>query len=363
MISSLFRRCMVAAAVAALSGCNGGSSSGGTLGAPLATMPQSIVGRIAAQGPQRAGVHSAVCTPKVWASSLGSNAVYGFKLPSSLPCVTLTGPYNGLSFNAPIALAIGANPKWLYVADLNNDRIVVFTYQGVFVKALSTVIGTTPYQPWGVCVSPKGIVGVGNRQYNNTSYAGNVEFFPPTAANNSTPTGYATGVFVSDEFCAFDRKSNFFVDGAASSGGQKIGYLPRNKVNLAGQTITDSGLGNASFWVGMYSQKSTTDTLSVGTSVGSSATQTVMNWAISGPGNGPLTFTPLASYTLTNYPVTTDSVYQLSPGAGVSGTGDLYIADYGDGAVLDGPSTGGAVTTYNTVSGTVGVATRPTDQY
>jgi hypothetical protein len=306
----------------------------------------------------------AICTPKVWASSLGTNAVYGYTAPSSTPCVTLTGPYNGLSLSAPITVSIGSAPKWLYVADLGNNRIVVFTYQGVFVKALSTTLGTQMYQPWGVCVSSKGIVGVANRQFNNTGPPGNVEFFLPTAPNNSTPTGYATSVLQGDQFCAFDRKGNFFVDGTDVAGGQKIAYLAAAFVPMPAQTLVDSGLGSASFWVGMYSRigGSTSDTLSVGTSVGSSATQTVMNWKVSGPLAGPLAFTPLPSSTFTSYPVTTDAVYQLAPTRGGS-TGSLYFADYGDGAVLSGPIIGGPVSTYNAVSGTVGVATRPTGQY
>ena len=355
-------RSLAVASIVSLAACGGGSSTGGALGvSPLATLGQSNV-----RAP-KGGLHPAACTPSVWASSLSSNAVYGFTAPSSTPCVTLNGTYNGLPFNAPISLAIGANPRRLYVADLNNNRIVVFNYQGSFIKAMSTTLGTTVFQPWGVCVSPRGIVGVGNRQYNNSGPAGNVEFFLPTTPNNGTPSGYASGVLLSDEFCAFDKKSNFFVDGVALSGGQKIAYVPRFKVNLPGQTLVDSNLGNASFWVGMYSRinNPANDTLSVGTSVGNSSTETVMNWTVSGPGNGPLSFSPLASYVLTSYPVTIDAVYQLAPGRQpADGTAELlYIADYGNSTVLDSPANGGAVVTYNPVGSTVGVATRPTGQY
>ncbi len=336
----------------AIAGCAGGAS------AP----PVASTG-VAASSAVRPGMRPALCTPKVWTTSLASNAVYGYTSASSSPCVTLTGPYNGVSLNAPITVAIGKSPKRLYVADLNNNRIVVFTYQGRFVKALSTAYGGALYQPWGVCVSQTGIVGVANRQYNNTGPSGNVLFFPPTAPNNSTATGDASGIFISDQFCAFDKKGNFFVDGTTSAG-QKIAYLAVAFVNVPGQTLIDSGLGTASFWVGMYSRinNPANDTLSVATSTPNSSTETVMNWKVSGPAAGPLSFSPLASYTLTGYPSTVNAVYQAAPTTG-GNSGALYIADYGASSTLDAPANGGATALYNGVNSTTGVATRPTGQY
>ena len=41
-----------------------------------------------------------------------------------------------------------------------------------------------------------------------------------------------------------------------------------------------------------------------------------MNWKVSGPPNGPLTFSALSPYTLTNYPSTVNAVYQLAPTQG-----------------------------------------------
>jgi DNA-binding beta-propeller fold protein YncE len=303
-------------------------------------------------------------TPQVWASSLGTNKVYGYN-PASVVCKTLSGPYNGLSLNAPIGLAISKGPRYLYVADLGNDRIVVFTYEGVFVKWLSTALYGQSYQPSGVCVSPKGVLGVANRQYNNTGAPGNVEFFLPTAASGSGPAGYATGVLESDQFCAFDRHGNFFVDGtanAASGGGQQIAYLIAPHVGLNNQTLVNSGLGNTSFWAGMYSRIDAPldDTLSVGTSVGNSTTETVMNWTVTGL--AVLAFAALPSYVLTPYPATTDAVYQLAPSAG-GAAGTLYVADYGDNELLDTGAGGGAMANYAAVSGNVGVTTNPTGQY
>lgn len=340
--------CLVAIAVA---GCAGNSTN--APGSSTSVLPQV-----------RAGLNPPPpCIPKVWATSLSPYAVYGYTAPSSAPCVTLTGPYNGLNINAPITVAIGAKPKRLYVTDLNNNRILVFTYNGAFVKWWSTAYGGALFQPWGVCVSNRGIVGVANRQYNNTGPPGNVEFFSPSAPSGSQPSGEASGVFIADQFCAFDKNGNFFVDGTTSSG-QKIGYLARAFVNTPGQTLIDSGLGTASFWVGMYSRinNPVDDTLSVGTSTPSSTTQIVMNWKVSGPAVGPLTFSALSPYTLTSYPSTVNAMYQLAPTPGGS-TGKLFVADYGANQVLGAPANGGSVALYNNLNSTTGVATRPTGQY
>jgi hypothetical protein len=303
------------------------------------------------------------CVPKIWATSLSPYAIYGYTAANSAPCVTLTGPYNGLNVNAPITVAVGKSPKRVYVADLGNDRILVFKYNGAFVKWWSTNYGGQLYQPWGVCVSRKGIVGVANRQFNNTGPPGNVEFFLPNAPSGSTASGDASGIFIADQFCAFDSHENFFVDGT-TSGGQVIAYLAQAFVNLPGQTLVNSGLGTGSFWVGMYSRiNSPTDqTLSVATSSPNSTTQTILTWKVSGPSAGPLTFSFLSTYTLTGYPSTVNAVYQVAPSAGGS-TGTVYVADYGAGQTLSAPANGGATSLYNNVSSTTGVATRPTGQY
>jgi len=130
------------------------------------------------------------------------------------------------------------------------------------------------------------------------------------------------------------------------------------------QSLVDSGLGSGAFWVGMYSRidSPVDDTLSVGTSVGNSTTETIDNWKVSGPANGPLAFAALASYTLTGYPSTTDAVYQLAPTTGGS-SGVVFIADYGASEVLGAPANGGAIAVEESTSGTVGVATRPSGQY
>jgi hypothetical protein len=354
---------LAAATIAALSAISlNGCSNAGSQFAPPATTA------LATQSRHQDGPSPASCVPKLWASSLSSNAVYGYTALNTTPCITLSGTYAGHSFNAPTTVAVWE--KYLYVADLNNDRIVVFTITGSYVKWLSTTLGTTAYQPWGVCVSKSGIVGVGNRNGIATSGSvpGNVEFWSANAASGSTPTGYGNAILSSDQYCAFDKLGNFYVDGpsyASQGGGQQIAYLPNGNVNLPAQTLCNSGLGNAHYWVGMYSRidSPSDQTLSVGGAAGSQTTEDVITWPVAGSGTTcSLTFGASSVYAFTSYPSTSDPMYQLAPRRGGS-LGKLFIADYGDGKILRGPANGGAVTTAETVSATTGVATQPAGQY
>ena len=145
------------------------------------------------------GAHPPPCTPTLWASSFYYNAVRGYMAPQSPACVNLHGAYAGLHFHGPYSIAVGSNPNYLYVADLYNNRIVVFDYQGNYVKWLDTKLGNTPYEPWGVCVSTQGVVGVGNIREGTAP--GNVEFFPAGATSGSLPTGDATGQFQRETQC------------------------------------------------------------------------------------------------------------------------------------------------------------------
>ena len=247
-----------------------------------------------------------------------------------------------------------------------------FTITGSYVKWFHTKIpsNSTSYQPWGVCVSKTGIVGVGTRQgttSNGGTVNGNVEFWNYNAASGSTPTGYGSGMFGSDEFCAFDKKSNFFVDGAALSGlggGQQIGYIAANHINTPAATLCNSALGNANYWVGMYPRidSPVDQTLSVGAAVGSSTSESVYNWTVTGASNCSLAFVSAPTYTFTTYPSTIDPMYQLAPSKN-GALGKLFIADYGAGQTLEGPANGGAIATYETVPSTTGVATQPSGQY
>lgn len=317
--------------------------------------PTTASASVEARDHHHDGARPSTCTPKLWESFPIANEVYGYATPSApAACIVLHGPYANLVLNSPIGLAIGHSPNWLYVADQLNSRIVVFDYSGNYVKSLNTTLGGVSYEPWSVCVSSLGTVGVAS---------GNVEFFPPNAPSGSGPTGDATGVLDDAQWCAFDSAGNFFVDGTAGSV-RKIAYLASSYVGSPGQTLVDSGLGSGSYWVGMYSRidSPADQTLSVATAVGNSATQTVDTWNVTGPAPGPLTFTPCvcSPYTFTNYPSTTDPVYQVAPSTG-GANGKLYIADFAKG-IVRGPANGGNVT-HKPGSYVVGVAIRPTGQY
>jgi hypothetical protein len=346
---------MAICAAVLLTGC-------GSAGSPLAPS-----GSLPAQAQKRHhGAHPAMCTPTLWATATTVGKVEGFTAAHTPPCVTLHGPYNGLNLGATYDLAIGSNPNYLYVADITNYRIVVFDYQGNYVKWLDSKLGNTPYRPWGLCVSAQGVVGVGNIR-DGTVLQGIVEFFPPNAASGSLPTGYATGSGLRQTFCAFDSAGNFFVVDGTTSNTTHIDYLASSNVDLPAQTLIDSGLGTA-LWVGMYSRINdpADQTLSAATVANSSATQTVYTWNVSGSGTGPLTFTPCtcSPYVFHHYHHASIPVDQVAPSAG-GANGVLYFAGVYERWIQRGPADGGHVTTYAHLPaiGAVGVATNPTGQY
>lgn len=342
---------LIFVAAAMLNGCSAAGSQVAPLSGAIPAAPDNA---------HHSVVHPAICTPTLWA--LHSNGVYGYTAPNSPACVTLNGTYAGLPLQSPLGVAIGSSPNYLYVADTYNKRIVVFDASGNYVKWLDTTVAGTPYEPWGVCVSSTGILGVATIQEQGN---GNVEFFPPTALTGSHPTGSAAGV--RDEWCAFDSAGNFFVDGGPAMPGQLIAYLPSAYVNMPAQTLVGSGIAGSA-WVGMYSRiNSPADqTLSVATEVNHSTTQRVYTWNIAGPSTGPLSFTPASGspYAFTTYPnhPRWDPLDGLAPSAG-GASGTLFFADDGKGRVLQAPANGGSVTTYKSLSNTIGVATNPTGQY
>lgn len=343
-------------AAASLNGC---SSAGSQFGPPSAATGPATT--LATQSRGQEGAHPLGCIPTVWASSLSTNAVYGYVAANSPPCITLNGTYAGLAFNAPTSVAVWK--KYLFVADLNNDRVVVFTITGSYVKYFSTALGGNTYQPWGVCVSQNGIVGTGNR-------SGNVEFWKYSAPSGSTPTGNATGTLLqSYAFCAFDKLNNFYVDGAAfpsQGGGQQIAFLPSGNVNAGTQTLCNSGLGNGGYWVGMYSRINSpvNQTLSVGAAAGNQVTELVYTWPVTGSGTScsSLAFGAPTTLTLTPYPSTPDPMYQLAPKKSGGPAGPIYVADYGDNTTLRATALG-AVSVLQTVPLTTGVAAQPSGQY
>lgn len=342
---------IVVCALAVLSGCG---KAGGQFSPPAGSAPA------AAQDSRHGGARPANCTPTLWATT--GAGVRGYTAANSPPCITRNSA-NGMSFQGAYTVAVGSSPNYVYVSDLLNSRIVVFDYNGNYVKWLSTTIGTTNYQPWGVCVSSQGVVGVGTIQQ---SAQGNVEFFQPTAPSGSQPTGDATGQFMRQTWCAFDSAGNFFVVDGQGGVGPKIDYLASSYVGMPGQTLVDSGLGSGSFWTGLYSRiNSPADqTLSAATNSPDNALQKVYTWTVSGPPAGPLTFTPCACspYKFRHNPRSNNPVDQVAPSVGGT-SGVLYIVNLGKHRILQGPANGGIVTTYETLRGALGVATNPSGQY
>jgi hypothetical protein len=344
-----------AIAIALLAGCAGGSSTSPFTG--TGTGPQSSWS-LPTTAQSLAGLPGfpAACPngPKVWASSLGGRVVNGYTAANAAPCITLNGSTSGMAFTAPFGLATDGAGR-LYVADVNNSRVVVFAKTGGYLATMKMASGE---QPYNVCVSATGVVGVVDRPAASNG-TGDVEFF--TNYTNATMTGSAAGVLNTFEWCAFDKIGNFFADGSllyGGGGGQKIVYLKKPNVNLPGKVMLDSGLGSATYWLGMYVLKgSSPPRLSVG------GNYELQNFKIvAGVPTGPPTVTALPGY-----PTGSDAFYQAAPTTGgINAT--IYIADYGAGLVLQAPEggaglPGGPVSTYNPLSTTVGVATEPTGQY
>jgi hypothetical protein len=269
-------------------------------------------------------------------------------------------------------LATSANR--LYVAD-KQGKIFVFTLQGTFVKAWSTSIGTTRYNPWSVCVThhppAPDVVGVGTYQAASSAIPV-AEFFSAGAANGSSPTGYASGAgLTSQVWCAFDKSGDFFVDGTTALHHPRIAYLARGHVNVAAQTLVNAGLGSAHDWASMYSRidvNPNQNWLSVNALVQcyTGCSQTVHNWKIfPDPVNGPIGFVAKPTYTFTGWPSSPSSpIYQLAPSAG-GAAGQLYMAALYNNVILKAPANGGPVAPWNLYyqGNPLGLATVPTGQY
>jgi hypothetical protein len=310
------------------------------------------------------------CTVRVYASSLGGAYVQGFSGSiTGTPCgAPNNGSLSGMAFAAPFGLATDLQGN-LYVADVNNSRVVAFRQNGTWLGTLKTHPGE---QPLGVCVSVKGIVAAADRPASASGH-GDVEFFKGYQLNNNTlnPYGGATGTGaakVTDfENCAFDKETNFFADGSLnySQGGQKIVYLKAATVQAAGaHAVSNSIEGSASYWDGMYVQYPLGEVLSVGGS-DPNGTIEIQNFKINPTTGAPGAALPVTA--LTGYPASSDPFYQTAPNAG-GNSGQIYVADYGVGEILTAPvggasRPGGPVTVYAGLSTVVGVATFDTGQY
>ena len=303
--------------------------------------------------------------PSVWSSDIYNARVYGRDTAGTLICQLGAGLPMGLATNA------GGH---LFVPDRLNDDVTEYKSRGQFVHTISTDIAGSPFQPVGVCISRTGKIGVANWA-NDINGATNVEFFSPSG----TMIGYATAPsLASARFCAFDKAGDFFVDGSATAGaggGQQIWYLARGDIG-PNATLTLSGLGNASYWLGMFSQINTAlpFTLSIASppvSGGGCSTYCapittfqIGNGTSAPPPHGPIPLAVYSTCNVTNYPNANNAVFQAAP---LGST--LYIADYDTNSLQGAASIctpgGGTATVTTTISafGAYGVATNPTGQY
>ena len=340
-----------------LGGCSAGSSNspfGGRAGTQSLNALPAMAGATGRAHPSNCPI------PSVWASSNSSTPqVVGYDSSANV-CVTLTGASTTSPFADPSGLATDAN-GYLYVADYGNARVVVFKSDGTYWSTLNSTSGTFPFS---VCVSPKGVVGVGNA-YGSTS---DMEFFPSKGPLNSTsnPTNSTIGGGGFAQFCAFDKRSDFFATGY----GLPIVYLRNYDVNTPSATLqactTTLCTGNH-VWQGMYShiRPGSTNVLSVG----DDTALNIVNFKVTTSSTAHLlnftSWLPHPTTALSGYPTGLYNMFQIAPTTGSGPASRIYVANFGGNAVERAPNVnaGGLVSQFTTLSGAVGVATRPTGQY
>jgi hypothetical protein len=333
-----------AAAIILFAGCAGAPSTGPAAGGVLTpTMSQALH-----PGPPCA-------IPAVWASQLGPPQVEGYTAAgAAIPCSINNGLGSGKKFTAPFGLA-SDKLGHLFVADVNRSRVVTFTNVGAWVATLHSKPG---FQPRGVCVSPTGIVGAADRGAGGG--AGDIEFFTTGLINRPAPTGVATGVDTTFQWCAFDLAGNFFATGSTSTGLQQIVYLPAAQVNIAAGVLVNAGITTVPYWVSMYVQLKCSNTNGEVLAVADLAPEIQffkINPVSGAPGPVATSILPL-----TGYPVSSDNMDQDAPDR-CSTKATIYFADYGGSELLKTPEYSGAIAVFNpAVSAAVGVATNPTGQ-
>ena len=385
-----------AAALIALSACSG--NPGGSIAGINAPGQSGAARAMSGVGAARAtsSVHHDILpntcpahTPSVWASDLATNQVFGYAAGGGAPCGTLNGTeaLGGTPFNAPFYLATDAAGH-LYVADLNNDRVVRYTKKGVFSplptasQVYNTDYGSQAYQPEGVCVTRSGVLGVANRAYNNYGPT-SVEVFNTSGtliafATNSTLTSAGA--------CAFDKLGDLIVAGSTGNG-QQIYYLNRGLFTLTA-TLVNSGIPNTSYWISLYSRINggADDYYLSADSPPTSCSPycaPISTWKLSNsaagngapPASGTIFFQPAAATPwicqITGYPNNYDAVFHAAPQRGGI-KGALFIADYANSSVeQSGPiscpdnanATQANPTVFAAPAAPVGVATYPSGQY
>jgi hypothetical protein len=331
-------------------GCAGGQTAGSLTGS--AGMPAAL---------RTAHFPPPCATPKVWISQpLPSfTQVEGYRANGTpIPCSANNGSASGTLFIDATALASDAAGNY-YVVDTLNYRVVVFNSAGGYIDTLDT---KTSVQPYGVCVSPSGVVGVADTEPGST---GDVEFFTSGVSGNyAAPTGWATGVDVNFQWCAFDKAGNFLATGTTSAGAQQIVYLSAADVNLASQTLLSSGIATGPDWGSMYVQLKCSagangEVLAVSDLTPSPPT--IQFWKIN-PATGRPTAL-ISTLSLTGYPSGANNMEQDAPDNTCYTKAFVYFADYGGSKALRTREYSGAIGVFNgSVNGAYGVATNPTGQ-
>jgi hypothetical protein len=348
----LLARCasVVCAGIISLAGCGGDPLAG--------PAPESGVAPATAH---RRGAPPTCPVPAVWISQYNSSygIVEGYTASgTAIACTINNGGASGSYFDEPFGLASDKTGN-LYVADVYNKRVVVFNSGGSYIDTLQTKSSVYPH---GVCVSPHGVVGVAD--FNFGTGAGDIEFFGSGISGNMTaPSGWATGVDTVFQWCAFDRKGNFFATGTTSGGSQEIVYLRASSVNTPAATLSASTISTTPYWESMYVQLKCSDSHDKGETLAVANLTPEIEFFKINPSSGAPSPTPISTLPLTGYPTGTNNMEQDALNDECYTKSTVYFADYGGSEALQTKEYSGAISVFNaSVTDAAGVATNPTGQ-
>jgi hypothetical protein len=177
-----------------------------------------------------------------WISDYLANQVYECQgsaarelRPAPLPtgrffCRTF-GQAGEFNWDGPQGLTFAFYDRNVYVADTNNQRIVVLGHKkGNLVRTLRD---PNEY-PVDVAVANDGTVAVTNNS-GDPSHAGNIGFYAP---GSISPTSIATGLLTTFLFGGFDKKGDFYNDGYTAGGAVAVGVVKKGTT-----TDVDTGFG------------------------------------------------------------------------------------------------------------------------
>ena len=143
---------------------------------------------------------SAVSQPLIFNSDPSTGAVNIF--PQAGTNQKMIGQITGLS--KPQGLATDTNGN-LYVADTSSANVRV--YAPPYTKAATLTLDDRGHSPYGVAVSPLGVVAVTDLNGSVSFFAKNATKACATVSDRNFPTIY---------YDAFDHNGNLYIDGAQS---------------------------------------------------------------------------------------------------------------------------------------------------